>query len=87
MGITRITATREVCGKLLNKHAVEWYEVQEVMAEAVHPRRGKIVDGEQRYYVIGRTEAGRELRVVFVMIGNDGIRVITAWGTRDKRKG
>jgi hypothetical protein len=44
------------------------------------------VGGEQRYYVIGRTEAGRELRVVFVMASRGGTRVVTAWGTRDQQR-
>ena len=58
----------DIVDKLIEKHGVEPYEVEEVFAG--HPRvfRGPKghYPGEDVYYALGQTEAGRYLFVVFI---------------------
>jgi uncharacterized DUF497 family protein len=84
MKITRVGATRHVREKLLAKHGVEWHEVKEIMAQGLHPRRGKMAQGEKRYSVTGRTTSGRRLRVIFALEDSGAARVVTAFD-EDKR--
>jgi len=55
---------------MLNKHGVHWDEVNQVMASAPQVLRGAERDGERRYRAVGRTTAGRRLKVVFRMAGD-----------------
>ena len=48
------------------------------MAGEPEVRRRKRQSGEQRYYVAGRTNAGRELVIIFRMVGSIA-EIITAW--------
>lgn len=78
MGIRewRMSQTAEL--HMLRKHGVTRDEVNEVMADAPQIRKGKRRSHEQRYYVVGRTCAGRELLVVFRIF--EGVaEIITAW--------
>ena len=63
---------------MLHKHGVTAREVDEVMAGEPEVRRGKRQSGEQRYYVAGRTDAGRGLVVIFRMVGSIA-EIKTAW--------
>lgn len=58
----------DIIDKLIEKHGVEPSEVEEVFAE--HPRtyRGPKghYPGEDVYYALGQTEAGRYLFIVFI---------------------
>ncbi len=56
------------------KHRVEPEEVEEVLSGRYLLRRGR----KQRYYVLGRTEAGRYLFIVLARWGRHSFRVITA---------
>ncbi len=88
MKITRVGATAHVREKLLEKHGVEWHEVEEVMAQGLHPRRGKKAHGEPRYNLVGRTTAGRELKVIFAWEAEGEARVVTAFdaGKQPRKK-
>ncbi|HEY3396777.1 MAG TPA: DUF4258 domain-containing protein [Armatimonadota bacterium] len=79
MKITRLGATTHVREKLLEKHGVEWHEVEEVLAQGLHPRRGKNAPAEKRYSLTGRTTAGRMLRVIFALEDDGEARVVTAF--------
>jgi uncharacterized DUF497 family protein len=63
---------------MYEKHAVTMEEVDEVMETEPQIRRGKRRRGEQRYYVTGRTDAGRKLLIVF-RVASGVAQVITAW--------
>ncbi len=78
MKIRRWTASARAREHMLEKHNVEWQEVEEVMASTPRIRRGRKVRGQQRYYVHGRTHAGRLLTVVFGTRG-DTAMVVTAY--------
>lgn len=58
----------DIVDKLLEKHHVEPYEVEEVFAEQPRIFRGPKghYPGEDVYYALGRTEAGRYLFIVFI---------------------
>lgn len=84
MKITRLHATAHVRRKLVEKHRVRWHEVEEVMAQGLHPRRGKTTQGERRYTVVGRTAAGRRLRVIFALEGDSEACVVTAFDEPDR---
>ena len=78
MRMRRWTASVRAREHMLEKHNVEWHEVEEVMQKSPQIRRGRRVRGEQRYYVHGRTRAGRRLTVVFAVRGDTGA-VVTAY--------
>ncbi len=63
---------------MLRKHGVSVHELEEVLGGQPQVRTGKKKDGEQRYYVVGRTEAGRKLIVIFRLFAGTG-EIITAW--------
>ena len=65
---------------MLDKHAVEWQEVEEVLRQDTPFYRSRTVRGERRYFVQGQTEGGRRLTVVFAFEGPIA-RVITAYDT------
>jgi uncharacterized DUF497 family protein len=63
---------------MLGKHNVRWNEVVEVLTGSPRVRRGRDSEGERRYQAIGRTDAGRRLRVIFRLEG-EAAWVITAF--------
>jgi len=63
---------------MLHRHGVTPQEIDEAMAGEPEVRRRKRQSGEQRYYVAGRTNAGRELVIIFRMVGSIA-EIITAW--------
>ena len=78
--IEQIYATAKAKKHIINKHNVEWYEVEEAMARSdLRPIRDKKVNGEMRYQVRSHTEAGRKLRIIFT-IQRRRARIITAIG-------
>ncbi len=78
MQIRRWIASAAARRHMLSKHGVTWDEVDEVMESTPQLRRGRKVRGEQRYYVEGRTHAGRALTVVFRVRG-DAASIVTAY--------
>jgi uncharacterized DUF497 family protein len=62
----------------VSRHGVEWWEAEEALLD---PERVNLaqtnVAGEHRFLVIGRTDAGRSLVVVYTLRGRR-IRVVTA---------
>jgi len=66
--IERIVWLREVVDKLSFKHNVEVYEVEEVFSNRPRFRfveKGRR-EGEDVYFALGQTEAGRYLAVLFI---------------------
>lgn len=78
LGITQWWASGSAKRHMLEKHDVAIDEINEVMETRPQPRRGKRRRGEQRYYVVGRTSAGRELLIVFRLVAGVA-EIITAW--------
>ena len=67
--IEQVYAKRSIKQKLLNEHSIDWYEVEEAMAQSkLQPKRtGTGPDGQRRYYVESGTEVGRRLFIVFTV--------------------
>jgi len=78
MKIRRWTASARAREHMAEKHNVEWDEVSEVTARRLQVRRARKRSGERRYQAIGRTAAGRRLKVIFRAEG-DTAHVITAY--------
>lgn len=79
MKIRRYFATQETRYHILDKHNIEWYEVEEIMEQNLPVRRTKSPRGERRYYMKGRTETGKHLKVIFVVEEPGTVRVLTAF--------
>ena len=58
-------------------HDIDVYEAAEVIWNGFLPIRDK--DHEDRYLLRGRTDAGRPLELVAVVLGKNKIRIITGW--------
>lgn len=68
MRIANIIWLRDIVDKLMAKHNVEVYEVEEVFSNRPRFRfveKGKR-PGEDVYLALGRTDAGRYLAVLFI---------------------
>ena len=78
MKIRRWYASPAARRHMLEKHNVTWGEVDEVMDSTPQVRRGRKLRREQRYYVEGRTYAGRPLTVAFRMRGDTAV-IVTAY--------
>ena len=78
MRMRRWTASVRAREHMLEKHNVEWREVEEVMATHPQVLKGKKRRGERRYQTTARTASGRRLKVVFRIEG-DTAWVITAY--------
>lgn len=68
--------------KMRDKHRVYWDEVVDIMEQDLPPRRTRSPGGHRRYYVVGRTQAGRPLKVIFELEPPRTARVITAYEFR-----
>jgi uncharacterized protein len=74
------------------RHRITPEEVEECFFNAhVHwrekrRRKGKAGQSEQRYYLLGQTDGGRYLAIVFKDCGNNIVRPITAWDMDEKDK-
>jgi uncharacterized DUF497 family protein len=68
MEIRQIIRLDEIVEKLETKHGVEIREVEEVLRRKPEVRRGErgAVAGEDLYYALGQTGAGRYLFIVFI---------------------
>lgn len=77
-----------VVEKLETKHGVETSEVEEVFLNAPEFRRGPKGrrKSENLYYVLGQTDAGRYLFVVFIPKRNNKALVLTAREMSDREK-
>jgi uncharacterized DUF497 family protein len=68
MNIVGIVWLRDIVDKLIRKHQVETYEVEEVLENNPKIRfveKGER-EGEDVYLALGRTDAGRYLAVLFI---------------------
>lgn len=80
MKIKKIIWLRDVVEKLIVKHGVEPYEVEEVFDDAPRFRFGKKGErtGEDVYFVLGQTEAGRYLAAIFIRKLSGGALILSA---------
>ncbi len=85
--VHRIYATLKAKEHMRLKHAVDWDEVEEAMAE--NPPLYQTYSsrtGERRYVAFARTAAGRRLVVILAREGAQTLRVITARDPRGKKQ-
>ncbi len=82
MRLTDFYATRKAKRHMRVKHQVEWEEVAQVMAQQPPVRRLGETEGERRYWLRGRTEGGRLLKIVMAVEGTHTARVMTAFEVR-----
>ncbi|MBL8196770.1 MAG: BrnT family toxin [Blastocatellia bacterium] len=79
--ILEIFSTEEYERKLLLKHNVEMYEVEEVIFEDApkfkHVEKGIKIEREDKYRILGQTNSGRYL-VVFFLYKLDGRALIVS---------
>ena len=70
----------DIVDKLIEKHQVETFEVEEVFASYPRVFRGPKghYPGEDVYYALGRTDAGRYLFIVFIRMKNGQGLVLSA---------
>ena len=79
MIIEQLYATPQAKAHMLEKHGVAWYEVVEAMSQrGLRPIRARKQNGEMRYQVKSRTEAGRRLLIIFAVERPARARIITA---------
>jgi uncharacterized DUF497 family protein len=71
----------------VGRHALTADECEEAVADPRHvPLGERIVAGETRHGMIGRTESGR-LLVVIVTVRGERFRVVTAWPAGSRHEG
>lgn len=80
MSIDEWWASGSAIEHMLNDHGVEWYEVEEILAQEPSFIRARTVRRQKRYAILGMTEGGRRLTVIFTLEGPVA-RVITAYDT------
>ena len=61
----------------LAAHGISVEEAAEVLWNGIHPVRDK--DHEDRYRLLGRTDSGRPLELVVVVLEKRTLRIITGW--------
>ena len=61
----------------LSAHGVSLDEAAEVLWNGFLPLRDK--DYDDRYLLLGRTDGGRPLELVVVVLGKKKLRIITGW--------
>ena len=61
----------------LAAHDIEVHEAAEVVWNGFLPARDK--DYDDRYLLRGRTDSGRALELVAVVLGKSKLRIITGW--------
>ncbi len=81
MDINQFYCPQKTIEKIISKHGVELYEVEEVFQSDVKTRAVKGV-----HIALGRSQAGRYLVVVFKKKAKDSIRIITARDMNDAEK-
>lgn len=89
MEIQEVIWLEDVVDKIETKHGVGTWEVEEVLLSRPEFRRGErgTRKGEDLYYALGQTVAGRYLFVVFIRKGGNKALVLTAreMSPREKR--
>lgn len=80
-------ASRAILEKIERRHRVEFGEIVEVFSNP-HIIRKSYTDqyGQRRYFLLGRTDAGRYLTVWFVFERSDEVKVLTARDMDDKER-
>ena len=68
-----------IVGKLWSKHRVDQDEAEEVFFNRYVITPNKKRHGHGRYRIDGRTNAGRDLRLIFEDLGSNIARIITGW--------
>lgn len=71
---------RDVVDKLIVKHHVETYEVEQVLASRPkirHVEKGE-QEGEDVYLALGQTDVGRYLAVLFIHKASDEALILSA---------
>lgn len=63
----------------LSLHRIQTWEAEEVFFNKYVITPNKKQHGPQRYMVVGRTNAGRKLRLVFEDFGLHTARIFTGW--------
>ena len=92
MKISKIIWHDEFVDKNIRKHNVEPHEVEEVIFNTEDPPRFFFVEkgdekGEDMYAVMGRSEAGRYLRVYFIYkVDQEAALIISAREMTDTEK-
>ena len=82
MALTDFYATHRAKRHMLEKHAVEWEEVAQVLWQEPPIRKVAVVRGERRYWMVGRTDSGRRLKPIVAAEPAGLMRVITAFEVR-----
>ena len=78
----------QIINKLITKHSVETYEVEEVLAGRARFRfveKGERA-GEDVYMALGQTDAGRYLTVLFIRKQNREVLILSARDMADKER-
>lgn len=77
-----------IVDKIETKHGVATWEVEEVLWRGPEFRRGAKGrrEGEDLYYALGQTEAGRHLFIVFIRKPGNKALVITAREMSEREK-
>ncbi|MBI4854216.1 MAG: BrnT family toxin [Acidobacteria bacterium] len=87
--IIEIFSTQEYERKLLLKHNVEMYEVEEVIFDDApkfkHVEKGIKIEGEDKYRVLGQTNSGRYLAVFFHKLDNRAL-IVSARDMAEKER-
>ncbi|MBI4606139.1 MAG: BrnT family toxin [Planctomycetes bacterium] len=88
MEIHQIIWLDEIVEKIESKHGVDVREVEEVLLQDPEVRRGQRGTriGEDIYYALGQTYAGRYLFVVFIRKSGNAALVLTARDMSDREK-
>ncbi len=88
MDIHEIIWLDEIVEKIESKHGVEVREAEEVLLQNPEVRRGQRGRriGEDLYYALGQTNAGRYLFIVFIRKRGNAALVLTARDMSDREK-
>ena len=78
----------DIVEKIETEHSVETWEVEEVLLSDPEFRRGPKGEhsGEDLYYALGQTDAGRYLFIVFIRKRGSKALVLTARDMSDREK-
>lgn len=86
----KVTIYPKIREKLRSKHQVSEDEVVEAFlnrdGELLEELRPQNQGDEPRYWFISETDAGRRLKVVFILAGNEPPIIITAYEPNDKEE-
>jgi len=88
MRIEEIIWLREVVDKLISKHGVETYEVEEVLNGKPKIRFVEKGDrkGEEVYLALGQTDSGRYLAVLFIYKQTKKALILSARDMAEKER-